>query len=147
MSPEQAAEPVTCEICGESETDASLLSDCGRCGALYHLNPRSDREGKDCGDVQLGSQELPAIQFLCSRCIEAITEQMQEQGVPTRPAEIGPPPGLVPPALVIPGLGEDFGAPLTPPATSGPGADTSETAPPPLRRRVPRRRFRRIDKD
>ncbi len=147
MSPEQAAEPVTCEICGESETDASLLSDCGRCGVLYHLNPRSDREGKDCGDVQLGSQEIPAIQFLCDRCIEDMATQMREQGVPTQPAAPGPPPGLVPPGFDLSGLGGDPDASLAPPPPQGRATGEPDAAPPPLRRRAPRRRFRRIDKD
>ena len=124
----------TCAICQASETDPGLLADCSRCGALFHLNPRNDIEGIDCGDVWAGDCDQPVLQFFCNSCLARIREEIQAQGVPTSPSSFDPfgaPPGAL--------------ATTTPPAAS-PVAAPPVTAPAPNEAAArPRRRFRRID--
>lgn len=142
------SEPLTCAICGESETDQSLLSYCSSCDVLYHLNPRSDREGKDCGDVRAGMTEFPPLEFLCNNCLEG-GGAAQEQTVSLGSSEMGAAfPGL---GAGIPGA-ELYGVPGTSsaPGTSdgaSPPATREDGGPPrlPDRKERPRRRFRRID--
>ena len=62
----------TCAVCGESVNDSALLAECRACGALFHLNPRADIEGIDCGDVWTGDAEAPALQFHCQPCIDRL---------------------------------------------------------------------------
>ncbi len=114
--------PNRCEICGREEPDARLLEACSECGVTFHLNPRSDVEGIDCGDAVIGP-EL-GVYFFCQRCIE----------------RAGGPAGGDPPSA-----GEQFAAPEpggAPELPSAPGVE----APPPRASRAPgRRRYRRID--
>ena len=124
----------TCAICAASETDPGLLADCGGCGALFHLNPRNDIEGIDCGDVWAGDCDQPVLQFFCNACLARIREEIQAAGVPTSPSSFDPfgaPPGAL--GATAP--------PAAPPATEPP-----LTAPPPNEAAPrPRRRFRRVD--
>lgn len=38
------------------------------CGRPYHLNRRSDRPGRDCGEVWIDENHL-ALQFACNSCL------------------------------------------------------------------------------
>jgi hypothetical protein len=60
-------EPAFCIVCGEpvDETNSFI---CNGCGGRYHLNQRSDRPGKDCGDVWINEQYL-ALEFGCANCL------------------------------------------------------------------------------
>ena len=62
------AEAQVCIVCGEA-VDASNLSVCNSCGQPFHLNPRNDRPGKDCGAVWIDEQYL-ALEFACQRCLD-----------------------------------------------------------------------------
>ncbi len=68
------AEPVVCVVCGE-KADERTTSVCHNCGERYHLNERSDTEGKDCGQVWIDEQFL-ALRFACQRCLS------QEEAAP-----------------------------------------------------------------
>lgn len=61
-------EPTLCVVCLEpvDETNSSV---CNGCGERYHLNPRNDRPGKDCGDVWINEQYL-ALEFACALCLK-----------------------------------------------------------------------------
>ena len=112
-----------CAICQVTETDINLLADCSACGVFFHLNPRNDIEGIDCGDVWAGDCDQPVLQFFCNPCLDQIRNQIQAQGIATSPGSFDP-----------------FGAP--------PGVITSSPTPPPKQEvppQQPRRRFRRID--
>ncbi len=123
------SDDLTCHVCGQTVTDAKLLADCDQCGKLYHLNPRSDVEGIDCGTAWAGLGDSPSVQFFCQTCIDAETAQ-------ATPPEASP----------------DVAAPTTqsdsPPPRSSAEASAQQTSsqPPPLAERPrSRRRFRRID--
>ncbi|MCK9495580.1 MAG: hypothetical protein M0R75_08800 [Dehalococcoidia bacterium] len=60
---------LVCAVCHEEAEDASLLSECLDCSRWYHLNPYSNRPGKDCGDAMLGSGD--GVETICNDCIEA----------------------------------------------------------------------------
>ena len=71
------AELVVCIVCRE-EADERTTSVCHGCGERYHLNERSDTEGKDCGQVWIDEQYL-ALRFACQRCLS------QAEAAPERP--------------------------------------------------------------
>ena len=130
-----SVEQHTCAICQVSERDPGLLSDCSGCGVLFHLNPRNDIEGIDCGDVWAGDCDAPVLQFFCNPCLASIQEQMQAQGIPSSPSSFDPfgaPPGVIA-ATPVP----------TPPAAAA--APPVAVPPPNEAAPRPRRRFRRID--
>jgi hypothetical protein len=149
------ADDMTCAVCEQTVDDPALLSDCDYCGVFFHLNPRSDVEGIDCGDVWAGNTEAPSLQFQCQPCIDGMRGEALAQGLQVTPAQgmtaLPPgmpplPPGAPPEALAaIAG----FAVPTTPTpgeAPEAPEASGSGSAPPPLERRPrQRRRFRRID--
>lgn len=58
-----------CCVCGEP-VDDSNASDCYGCGRRFHMNPRSDRPGKDCGEVWLDDTSM-TLQFACRLCLDA----------------------------------------------------------------------------
>ena len=60
-------EVTVCCVCGEA-VDEAASAVCNGCGRRYHLNPRSDREGRDCGDVWL-DEEFLALAFACYVCL------------------------------------------------------------------------------
>ena len=62
------AEGMTCTVCNE-EVDEKTSSVCNSCGERFHLNPRNDRPGKDCGTVWINEQYL-ALEFACQRCVD-----------------------------------------------------------------------------
>ncbi len=57
-----------CDICGREEADAGLLEACIGCGVMFHLNPRNDVNGIDCGDAVLRPEF--GVHFYCQNCIE-----------------------------------------------------------------------------
>lgn len=112
--------PVTrCAICGLDEPDARLLSRCFDCGSWFHLNPRSDVEGLDCGDAWIG--ESLGITTYCSTCIDrrqqealaaegADAEMARQRGMmqALTPAAMPPmPPAATPPPMPRSGAGGD----------------------------------------
>ena len=62
------AEQQVCVVCGEP-VDGGNSSTCNSCGQPFHLNPRNDRPGKDCGAVWIDEQYL-ALEFVCQRCLD-----------------------------------------------------------------------------
>jgi len=62
------AEQQVCAVCGEP-VDGGNSSTCNSCGQPFHLNPRNDRPGKDCGAVWIDEQYL-ALEFACQRCLD-----------------------------------------------------------------------------
>ena len=138
-----AANTDTCEICEVTVSNPGLLSDCSNCGVLFHLNPRNDIPGVDCGDVWVGDCDEPVLQFFCNRCLDLIRGTIQTQGFQAPPAGFDP-------------LGAPFGAhagtiaappPVPPMAAPAPAAPPAVGAPPPAAAPAhgKRRRFRRID--
>ena len=132
----------TCEICEVSETNAQLLSDCSSCGVLFHLNPRNDIPGIDCGDVWVGDCDEPVLQFFCNRCLELIRGSIQAEGFQAPPPgfdPLGAPPGAQAGTIIMP--------PVPPPAPAAPPTPPAASEPPPAAapERPRRRRFRRID--
>ncbi len=62
-----ASAEVTCAVCGEpAEEPATAV--CGTCDRPFHLNPRNDVEGKDCGEVWIDEQFL-SLRFACFTCL------------------------------------------------------------------------------
>lgn len=124
-----------CEICGVVETNGDLISQCFGCQRNFHLNPRSDTEGIDCGDALIG----PAlgIEFYCQDCIAVIEGRAEAQL-----ADPDAPPGAPPTAPP----GTPPTAPAITPPTTPPTAPRSDL-PPRRASGPPRRRYRRIDRE
>ena len=155
------ADDMTCAVCGESVDDPALLSDCRSCGDRFHLNPRADIAGIDCGDVWTGDSEAPALQFYCRPCIDRsqAAAEAQAQGVQAAPAAMPPMPPGAPP--LPPGAPPEMLAAMagwaTPTDPAGDQADAAaepaaDSPPPPIQpalspRARRRRRFRRVDTD
>ena len=126
-----------CDICGRDEGDPRLLQQCFACDVTFHLDPSSGADGIDCGDAWVG-QEL-GIHYYCQRCIDRMqAETLAEHGgdaASARQRQLlqaisgGEPPDL---------------PPL--PATREPARPSSDEPPPRRPRRVPRRRYRRLDR-
>jgi len=144
------ADDLTCAVCAESVADAGLLSECISCGKFFHLNPRADVEGIDCGDVWTGGPEAPALQFHCRPCIDraqgaegaavAAEAPAATPGMPPLPP--GAPPEVL--AAMAGWAAPDDASPETAPTVG----DRAAEAPPPLPPRARRRRrFRRVDRD
>lgn len=57
----------TCSVCGNA-ADERYSALCGECGRRFHLNPRNDVEGKDCGAVWI-DEEFLALRFACFNCL------------------------------------------------------------------------------
>ncbi|MBI2765575.1 MAG: hypothetical protein HYX53_06650 [Chloroflexi bacterium] len=58
---------IACSVCSElleSHTEAY----CMECGKPYHLNQRTDLEGKDCGEVWVNDDHL-SLEFACNICL------------------------------------------------------------------------------
>ena len=69
-TPSQPSQPAglhRCAVCGREE-ETPLLQRCFECGADFHLNPRNDVDGIDCGDVWIG--DMLGGRFYCQRCID-----------------------------------------------------------------------------
>jgi len=61
-------EAMVCSQCTEPLDEANSAV-CNSCGERFHLNPRNDRPGKDCGAVWINEQYL-ALEFACQRCLD-----------------------------------------------------------------------------
>jgi hypothetical protein len=57
----------SCSVCGEPLEDHTEAI-CNACGKPYHLNQRSDVEGKDCGQVWISEEHL-GLEFACDTCL------------------------------------------------------------------------------
>ncbi len=62
-----ASAEVTCAVCGEPAEESTSVV-CGECDRPFHLNPRNDVEGKDCGEVWIDEQFL-SLRFACFTCL------------------------------------------------------------------------------
>ncbi|MEX1253562.1 MAG: hypothetical protein WEE64_04400 [Dehalococcoidia bacterium] len=80
------AESLTCAVCGEA-TDERASSICSNCGERFHLNPRNDVPGKDCGTVWINDNHL-ALEFACQRCLDANSQP--EPALAPRPRILRP---------------------------------------------------------
>jgi len=60
--------PPSCHVCGE-ESDENALAFCSHCDERFHLNPRNDVPGKDCGAVWINEQYL-GLEYACQRCLD-----------------------------------------------------------------------------
>lgn len=58
----------SCFVCTEPLTPTSFAT-CDVCGHEYHLNQRSDMDGKDCGLVWINEEHL-GLEFSCNTCLE-----------------------------------------------------------------------------
>ncbi len=136
---EQSAEGkrYRCEVCGREE-ETRLLQSCFECGADFHLNPRNDVDGIDCGDAWIG--ESLGVHFYCQRCIDRMdAETRGVRGDPSYTQAGMMPPGMAGPGLSLPPPPAAM-PPQPPPQAQG------EQGPPPRRARPERRRrYRRID--
>ncbi len=57
----------TCGVCGEAAEDPTSVM-CGDCDQPFHLNQRTDVDGKDCGDVWVDEEYL-SLRFACFNCL------------------------------------------------------------------------------
>ena len=57
----------TCAVCGETAQESSSAV-CSGCDQRFHLNLRSNVDGKDCGDVWIDEQDL-SLRFACFNCL------------------------------------------------------------------------------
>ncbi len=128
-------DPVTCFVCGQLEADLRNIQQCFNCGNDFHLNPRNDLPGIDCGDAWIG--ESLGLEYYCQLCID----QMQRESMHGAPDATTARHAEMMQAI----------APSYPGAPSAPMLDVSPTPsrhgePPPKRERPRvRRRYRRID--
>lgn len=67
MAAERDAARYVCVVCA-GDVEAHLSAECNWCDGRYHLNPRNDVEGKDCGRVWIDEQYL-ALQYACDNCL------------------------------------------------------------------------------
>jgi hypothetical protein len=56
-----------CTVCGEAAQESNSAV-CTECDQRFHLNLRSDVDGKDCGDVWIHEQDL-SLRFACFACL------------------------------------------------------------------------------
>lgn len=115
-----------CGICGQHESQARLLENCSECDVTFHLNPRNDVEGIDCGDAVIGP-EL-GVYFFCQNCIDRSDDQARQELPTANEASVG-----------NESSDEESGSAL--PSTS----DIVTDAPARVRRTRGRRRYRRVD--
>jgi hypothetical protein len=129
------AGPVTCSVCGRTEADLRNIQQCFECGEPFHLNPRNDQPGIDCGDAWIG--ESLGLEYVCQRCIDRIqAASMAGHGdaASARHAELM--------QTVAPSYP---GSPPSPALAPSPAPPRRGEAPPLKPRTRARRRYRRID--
>ena len=132
--------PVTrCAICGLDEPDERLLARCFDCGSWFHLNPRSDVEGLDCGDAWIG--ESLGITTYCSTCIDR--RQQEALAAEGADAEMARNRGMMQ-ALTPAALPPMPPAVAQSPASRSPGQG-GDALPPRAKRSSTGRRYRRVD--
>ena len=59
---------VFCHVCTDALTPTSFAT-CDICSNDFHLNQRSDIEGRDCGMVWINEEHL-GLEFACNGCLE-----------------------------------------------------------------------------
>ncbi len=59
-----------CTVCSETVTIA-FEANCMTCGAVFHLQQRTDIPGKDCGQVWIDDESLGLV-FTCDTCLEPL---------------------------------------------------------------------------
>ncbi len=131
-SPDAAA---VCSVCGVAEGDPRNMQFCFECGEAFHLNPRNDQPGLDCGDAWIG--ESLGIEYFCQPCIDRL--QAASMGGHSSPQAARHSDLLQAIAPSFPGSPP---APTLP--TTIPPTRRGEAPPKPDRTRV-RRRYRRVD--
>ena len=129
------------EICGIcNEVEETPLAFCIECGTKFHLNPRKDRPGKDCGDVVLG--QSMGVEMICNNCID-----LRRAGDDPGANSMGMFAALTGDALPLPPGQRMPPAQRAEPRPTTPAAQPPKPAPQALKPtdERPRRRFRRID--
>lgn len=86
----KTAQQRPCVVCGEP-TDETNSSICNGCGQRFHLNQRSDRPGKDCGEVWVNELYL-ALEFGCFNCLRGRTASPRAEEARLRQASRRPRP-------------------------------------------------------
>jgi hypothetical protein len=124
--------PVTCSVCGRSEAEPRNIQACFECGEPFHLNPRNDVPGIDCGDAWIG--ESLGLEYYCQRCIDRI----QAASIAGQPS-----PEAARHSELMQAMTPSHPGPLAAPPTTSP---RRSEAPPKLIRQRARRRYRRIDR-
>ena len=128
-------DPVTCSVCGQLEVDLRNIQACFNCGNDFHLNPRNDLPGIDCGDAWIG--ESLGLEYFCQACIDRMQQEAMH-GAPdattARHAEMM--------QAIAPGFP---GAPAAPTLAGAPTPPRQGEPPPKRERSRVRRRYRRID--
>ncbi len=61
-----------CYICDLSDAAVEFFQQCYSCGQTFHLNPFSNKPGKDCGDAILG--ESQGLYYYCELCLTQTQE-------------------------------------------------------------------------
>ncbi len=129
--------PTTCSVCGILESDPRNMQFCFECGEPFHLNPRNDQPGLDCGDAWIG--ESLGVEYFCQRCIDrmqAASMAGQPDATTARHADLL--------QAIAPSYPGSPPAPTLPNPTLPRPARRGEPPPKPERARA-RRRYRRID--
>lgn len=131
-SPGASTSDAVCSICGQAEADPRNIQVCFECGELFHLNPRNDQPGIDCGDAWIG--ESLGLEYVCQRCIDRLqAASMAERGDSTSARH----------ADLLQAIAPSF--PGSPPAPTLPTTTRRGELPLKSERSRPRRRYRRID--
>lgn len=134
-----------CVICGETAEDEKLVSECMGCSRVFHLNPYSSGDHKDCGDALIGPTQ--GVEFWCQICIDELNADLTQNPPDPRAMldQLAAPGG----ALVMSDRTPSTGTPAPSETASNPSSATrtGSSAPPPARRgrTQPRKRYRRID--
>ncbi len=119
-----------CSVCRQAEAEPRNIQACYECGEPFHLNPRNDQPGIDCGDAWIG--ESFGLEYYCQPCIDRL--QAQSMGTYVDPA-------MARHADLMQTIAPSYpGAPPAP--TLAPGR---AQAPPKRERPRVRRRYRRVD--
>lgn len=128
-----------CDVCGLAVEDARLIQQCFSCDRWFHLNPRQDVDGIDCGDAWLG-QNL-GVEYYCQVCID----EQRDEALAAHGGDAGRLAQHEVMQMVTPGA-------MMPPASTPPPSrratrrDGDAASPPPKPVRTPRRRrYRRLD--
>ena len=125
-----------CDVCGLAVPDSRNIQQCFSCDRWFHLNPRQDIAGIDCGDAWLGADL--GVEYYCQVCIdERQREALEAHGgdasrmVQHQVMQMVTPGAMLPPS---------------PPRRSEPFRAPEAASPPPKPvRPARRRRYRRLD--
>ncbi len=73
-----------CPVCSEPVSEPNMAT-CRVCSSDFHLQMRTDIEGKDCGAVWI-NQEWLYLEFACQRCLDAMASGETPAPPVSRPA-------------------------------------------------------------